>query len=108
MKPFFSSLSPHEIYHLRNLLQSAGIRCRIHNEHLSSLAGEVPFTECAAQLILDRDQDRNTAELILKDWRDAPRRGGPGWVCPDCAEAIEEQFTACWKCGEPRRPPHSP
>ncbi|OGA04583.1 MAG: hypothetical protein A3H35_17660 [Betaproteobacteria bacterium RIFCSPLOWO2_02_FULL_62_17] len=103
MKPFFSSLSPHEIYHLRNLLQSAGIPCRIHNEHLASLAGEVPFTECAAQLILDRDQDRDIAELILKDWRESARRSGPGWTCPECAEAIEEQFTACWKCGQARR-----
>ena len=55
MKPIFSSLSPHEIYHLRNLLQSAGIPCRIHNEHLASLAGEVPFTECAAKAGVGKD-----------------------------------------------------
>lgn len=103
MKPFFSSLSPHEIYHLRNLLQSAGIGCRIHNEHLASLAGEVPFTECAAQLILERDEDRETAQLILRDWRDSARRSGPEWTCAACGERIEEQFTACWKCCAQRR-----
>ncbi len=98
MKALFS-LNPHEVYHLRNLLLSAGIKCRLRNENMISLAGEVPFTECAPQLLLEREQDRETAELILADWRNRPPHRGPGWACQNCGEAIEEQFTACWKCG---------
>ena len=104
MKPFFASLRPHEVHHLRNLLQSAGIACRLHNEHLATLAGEVPFTECAAQLVLDRDEDHALAEMILRDWRESARHRQPPWTCTRCGEWIEGQFTACWRCAaeEPR------
>jgi hypothetical protein len=23
----------------------------------------------------------------------------PPWQCPDCGEALEGQFSACWHCG---------
>ena len=52
MRALFSSLNLVEVHHLKNLLQSAGIRSRIRNEHLVRLAGEIPFTECALQLML--------------------------------------------------------
>jgi hypothetical protein len=97
MDPLFSSLSLHEIYHLKNLLESAGIRCRVRNEHLSTLAGEVPFVECSAQLVLEREADRQLAGAILAEWRNPPPRSA--WDCPRCGERLEGQFTGCWSCG---------
>jgi len=65
LKTIFSSLNLVEVHHLKNLLQSAGIRCRINNEDLVRLAGEVPFTECALQLVPEREEDTPAAEKLL-------------------------------------------
>lgn len=101
MQPLYSSLNLLEIHHLKNLLEAEGIRCQIRNELLSRLAGEIPFTECAPQLWLLDDRDLQRARQVMTDFG----RGaiaGPPWLCPDCGEALEGQFGACWKCGAPR------
>ena len=99
MKVFYASLKAHEIHHLKNLLQSAGIRCRIRNEDLVRLAGEVPFPECILQLVPEREEDTPAAEKLLADFLRPPLQPVKPWRCPDCGEMIEGQFTACWKCG---------
>ena len=102
MKIFYASLKAHEIHHLKNLLQSAGIRCRLQNEGLSTLAGEVPFPECAMQIWLENESDLGRAKLILREMtgRNAPAAAtGRAWTCAGCGERLEAQFTACWNCG---------
>lgn len=98
MKRLYASLNTIEIHHLKNLLESAGIRCFFKNEFLHRLAGEVPFTECAMELWIERDADQALAEEIFAAMRyGAPR--GPAWRCERCGETSEAQFTACWSCG---------
>lgn len=99
MKTIFSSLNLIEMHHLKNLLQAEGIRCHIRNEDLVRLAGEVPFTECALRLVVERESDQIAAEAILREFLQPPRRPVQGWRCANCGESIEGQFTACWKCG---------
>lgn len=99
MKAFYTSLKAHEIHHLKNLLESAGIHCRIRNEGLSTLAGEVPFTECAIQLLLENDSDRPLASSILREMTGRRTATAGTWNCAACGESLEEQFTACWSCG---------
>ena len=98
MRPVFSSLNIVEMHHLKNLLQAEGIHCHIKNEHLVRLAGEVPFTECALQLVLEQDKDFEQAERIVREMSRPPRRAGPAWQCGRCGQSIEGQFTACWSC----------
>jgi hypothetical protein len=97
----FSSLNLVELHHLKNLLESAGIRCRIERELLARLAGEIPFPECAARLVVDRPEDEAAAEEIVRDFG-RPRRPGAPWTCAGCGERLEGQFTACWRCGASR------
>src|SRR3954463_803788 len=104
MHALYTSLSLHELYHLKNLLDSAGIHCTVKNEHLSTLAGEVPFTECAAQLLLARESDRETALAILREWRSPPR--SPAWTCAGCGERLQGPFPGCWNCGTLRQGVH--
>ena len=102
MKVFYASLKAHEIHHLKNLLQSAGIRCQIRNEVLSTLAGEVPFTECGMQIWLENESDRGHANSILREMTErnaSAAATGKAWICAGCGEHIEAQFTACWNCG---------
>ncbi|HKC42534.1 MAG TPA: DUF2007 domain-containing protein [Burkholderiales bacterium] len=101
MKPLLSSLNALEIHHLKNVLETEGIRCWIKNELLSRLAGEVPFVECAMELHLLREEDRARAEALLEAWRRGVP-GGPPWTCAECGELLEGQFSACWKCGAPK------
>ena len=102
MKSVFSSLNIVEMHHLKNLLQAEGIHCHIRNEHLVRLAGEVPFPECALQLVVERDEDFEQADSIVREMSRPPRRTGPPWQCQRCGESIEGQFTACWSCGAER------
>jgi len=98
MKPIYTSLNLLEIHHLRNLLESEGIRCHIKNEMLSRLAGEIPFSECAAQLCLLDERDAELASRIVSGYGRSAI-AGPPWQCPRCGEPLEGQFSACWKCG---------
>jgi hypothetical protein len=102
VKAIFSSHNLVDTHHLKNLLQSAGIRCRISNEDLVRLAGEVPFPECAMHVLVECEEDYAVAQTILEEFL-RPRSGARKcWVCCNCSETIEEQFTACWKCGHNR------
>ena len=105
MKAVYTSLSLHEIHHLRNLLQSAGIVCSIRNERLSSLAGEVPFAECAMRLELEDEADRDRAESLIREMAQRPPRSENRWNCARCGEPLEPQFTACWHCGAEKKQP---
>jgi thiamine monophosphate kinase len=102
MKAVHTSLNLVETHHLKNLLQSAGIRCRIKNEDLVRLAGEVPFPECALQLLVERAEDYPAAEALVRDFLRPRPRTGALWRCARCGETSEGQFTACWSCGAER------
>ena len=104
MQLLFSSLNLHEVHHLKNLLEAEGIRCHIKNELLSRLAGEIPFTECAPELWLLDERDLERAKCILADLSRAAV-AKPAWQCPNCGEALEGQFSACWHCGALRPGP---
>lgn len=101
MKPLLSSLNLLEIHHLKNMLEAEGIRCWVKNEFLARLAGEIPFTECALELHLIRAEDWPRAQAVLHAWRTAAPPGAP-WTCGQCGESLENQFSACWKCGASR------
>jgi hypothetical protein len=83
---------------LKGLLEEAGIPCMIRNENLSMAMGEIPPSESPELWILN-DEDYPKAKDLIDSWLSArPEPQGP-WVCPQCSETIEGQFTSCWKCG---------
>jgi hypothetical protein len=97
----FSSFDLGAAHHARNLLQSEGIASLVKNEFLSSGAGELPPAECQIEVWVLDDAQAARAESILRFG--AGRGAGPPWRCADCGEALEPQFTQCWRCGAPRR-----
>ena len=105
MRLLYSSLKLIEVHHLKNLLEAEGIRCRIRNELLSRLAGEIPFTECAPELWLLDERDFERARRVLADFA-RPVAAAPTWNCSACGEMLEGQFSACWNCGALRPQPH--
>lgn len=101
MHLIYSSLKLLEIHHLKNLLEAEGIHCMIRNELLSRLAGGIPFTECAPELWLLDARDLDRAKRIVADF-DRAAIVHPPWQCPQCGEALEGQFSVCWRCGSTR------
>ena len=96
MKRVFSSHNLQLVHHLRNLLETGGIRALVRNEVLSSAMGELPPAECQAELWILNDEDIDKADQIF---RSTP--AGPDWTCA-CGETSGPQFTHCWRCGSAR------
>lgn len=88
--------------HWVNLLQAAGIRCRLSGVYLQGGAGELPVDQCGPDIWLEDARDRQRALRII-DGRE-PVAGGAqhAWHCDRCDEWLEPQFAECWQCGRPR------
>ncbi|HSN71857.1 MAG TPA: DUF2007 domain-containing protein [Steroidobacteraceae bacterium] len=99
MRKVFSSELLIEVSHLKNVLETEGIRCQIRNDRLSGALGEIPFLECWPELwLVDPGDELRARGLIEAELADAPV--APAWTCPDCGERIEGQFAECWRCAE--------
>jgi len=94
VKRVFSSWNLTVVHHYRNLLEAEGIRAVVKNQYLSSAMGDLPPTECQAEVWVLRDADLPRAERLLR----APRIEGSDWTCT-CGEKLGPQFTQCWHCG---------
>lgn len=98
MRKVYTAESLVEIAHLRNVLESAGIRCSVRNDRLAGVVGEIPFVECWPELWIGNPADLPRArDLIAELTRAGP--AGAAWTCGGCGESIEPQFAVCWNCG---------
>jgi hypothetical protein len=88
-----------QVAHARNVLITAGIRCEIRNLYLAGAMGDLPMMETWPQLYVD-DADEHYALSVLA--RAAATPAGPPWICEECNEQLEPQFTCCWRCGRER------
>jgi len=96
MKRVFRAPSLLQVAHARNVLVSAGIDCEVRNQYLAGAIGELPMMETWPQLYVDdADEQRALRALAIAA---APASGSP-WVCAECGERLEPQFTRCWRCG---------
>ena len=90
-----------EIAHLRNVLESAGIACVVRNDRLGGVVGEIPFLECWPELWIVESGNLLPARALIAEALGA-RPSGWEWLCAQCGEASEAQFTVCWNCGAGR------
>ncbi len=99
MKKIFSSPQNAEVELVKNMLADAGILCEVRNGDFSRIVPAPPFYE---ELWVQEDDYPRATEL-LSARPISPNTPIPGtWVCPECGEVVEAQFTTCWKCGAPR------
>jgi len=99
MKQIFSSPIVGEIPHLRNMLESAGIRCLLRNEMAAGLSPEIPLAESIPELWIQDDHKLAEALQIKAVFKAKAAVVGADWNCQACGESSESQFTSCWKCG---------
>jgi len=104
MKKVYSSDSFFLVGHLRELLENHHIKCIAKNEFLLGGAGELPPTECWPELWIAEDFQYDKAKELIEAFLTGGAEGAGEWRCPQCAEQLEEQFSACWRCGAERPP----
>ena len=59
--------------------------------------GDLPMMETWPQLYVE-DADEQYALSVLA--RASSARAGAPWICEECKEQLEPQFTCCWRCGQ--------
>ena len=99
MKKLTTSPSLVTINHYKNVLESEGIACRIRNEYLGGIAGEMPLQEVWPELWIFNDLDFDRAKQLI-DASIVDESPQQAWRCNKCGEENEGQFAACWNCGK--------
>ncbi len=82
--------------HARNVLITAGIHCELRNQYLAGAMGDLPMLETWPQLYVEDGDERYALSVLA---RAAATPTGNAWICPQCGEQLEPQFTQCWLCG---------
>ena len=96
MKRVFRAASLLEVAHARNVLTAAGIDSELRNQYLAGALGDLPMLETWPQVWVE-DALESAALSALQNAATAPP--GASWVCSQCGEELEPQFTTCWRCG---------
>lgn len=79
-------------------LNQAGIRAHVFNQHAQSIVGDVPPDIAQPQVWLERDGDRERAQILLARIEEEGRKGGDV-RCNACGEVSPANFDLCWNCG---------
>ena len=102
MRKVYSSDNFLLVGHLRQVLENNHVRCVVRNEHLIGGAGELPPIETWPELWVQEDFQFEKAQELVSAYLEDQSRLHRDWVCAGCGEAVEGQFTDCWKCGAER------
>jgi len=79
-------------------LNQAGIRAHVFNQHASSIVGDVPPEVAQPQVWIERECDRERAEIVIREIESAGTRNG-NLGCTKCGEESPANFDLCWNCG---------
>lgn len=85
--------------HVRNVLDSHGIRTKLRNDFLAGASGEIPFVETWPEIWLIDDNDVVRARALIAELLAEADKPGPAWTCKECGETVGGQFGECWNCG---------
>ncbi len=104
MKRVYTARNLIEAQLLKDYLQSAGIEVYLQGEALTGAIGELP-ADVTPSLWLRSDRDEPLAKKLIASFNQPREQDLPfhdPWQCPQCGEAIEAQFSQCWRCGQQR------
>jgi hypothetical protein len=111
MRHVYTGRDEMDAHFVKGLLQQEGIEAIVQGEALESAFSTLPLSSKSLPGVWVPEADEQRALLVVRDYQqvdaanaadeddtveDAPR---PTWKCANCGEAVEEQFSECWKCG---------
>ncbi|UCD29296.1 MAG: DUF2007 domain-containing protein [Planctomycetota bacterium] len=106
MKKVYGARDLMEAHFVRCLLEREGIKAAVLGEMLGTARGELPLTQQTLPSVWVKPEDFERAMPLVDQYEagyfadeaeDVPPPPEP-WICPNCSEQIEGQFTHCWKC----------
>ncbi len=101
MRRIYASKDRVAIEIVQGLLDEQGIESRVFNETASAVLGDIPFLHAMPEVWVLHEEHVATAKTIVQSFESGEAledRTGPDWICDSCGEAIEGQFTSCWRC----------
>jgi hypothetical protein len=97
VKRLYNAHSRVDAFLVRDRLLHANIEAHVFNQHMASIAGDVPPDVAGPQVWVD-DEDYVRAQGVLADFE--AERARPGSLrCARCGEESPATFDLCWKCG---------
>ena len=84
---------------IKAILESEGIEHLVKDESSSSLGEVPPIVSCQHVWIIQEHELERARALVKQLESQADRSGEEPWVCAQCNETLEAQFTTCWNCG---------
>lgn len=100
--------TPFEAHFIRGLLESHGVEAEVRGEVLYSGRGEIPMTTDTLPKVWILDpSDFETAREVIDGYeggKSEPAGPQSTWMCVNCGEVVESQFTSCWNCGKDKPP----
>ena len=95
---FYVARARFDAFLVADRLNQAGIRAHVFNQHASSIVGDVPPDVAQPQVWLEREADRERAEILLARLTEEAARSGT-MRCAACGEDSPANFDLCWNCG---------
>lgn len=104
MVKVYTASGPMQAHIFRDLLAAEGIDAQLRGEELFGMRGELPLTNDTLPSLWVAEADYEQARDLVLAFEEGenPDRGGSPWVCAQCGEELESQFTLCWNCGTER------
>ncbi len=96
---FYSCENIIEAQQVLEALQQQNIKAEIVNPNLSSLTGEVPFTETWPTVWLMNAEDQYLARNIVEYLKHLRQKAYLDICCYECGEKNPGNFSSCWNCG---------
>jgi len=93
MKKFFTHENRMIVFHVKNLLENAGIEYQLRNEFSAGATGDLAPFDTWPELWVESEEDLNKANQIL-----VIRNDGKDKLCFHCGEENPFTFDVCWNC----------
>ena len=94
----YTARQRYDAYLVADRLNQAGIKAHVFNQHASSIVGDVPPDVAQPQVWIERECDRERAQIVLHDIESAGT-GKADLFCRGCGEPSPATFDLCWNCG---------
>ena len=98
MKRVYSDNNVAMVWHVRNMLEAQDIDVEVRNDRLYTVAGEVPVTECMAEVWVVNPLCYRLAEQLIGEMKSGSEDLLPDWHCKACGELNGGSFAVCWNC----------